>query len=125
MRNFILLLYSILLTQLSFGQNTGDLYKAGDSLYKVKDYKNAAIAYGDGIRKEGPTASTGRYRSSAAAWSLAGEADSAFYYLNLISISDRTNKVLARNIEYGEDFISLNKDKRWQPHHHLLCKNQI
>ena len=115
MRNFIPLLYSILLAQLSFGQNTGDLYKAGDSLYKVKDYKNAAIAYGDGIRKEGPTASTGRYRSSAAAWSLAGEADSAFYYLNLISISDKTNKVLARNIEYGEDFISLNKDKRWQP----------
>ena len=115
MRNFILLLYSILLSQLSFGQTPGDLYKKGDSLYKVKDYKNAAIAYAEGMRKEGPTASTGRYSSSAAAWSLAGEADSAFYYLNLISISDRANKVVVRNIEYGEDFVSLNKDKRWQP----------
>lgn len=115
MRNFILLLCNFLLIQISFGQNAADRYKTGDSLYKVKDYKNSAIAYADGIRMEGKTAAIGRYRSGAAAWSLAGEADSAFQYLSMISSSDKVNKVVARSIEYGEDFISLNKDNRWQP----------
>lgn len=115
MKNFILLLCNFLLIQLSFGQNAANLYKTGDSLYKVKDYKNSALAYAEGIRMEGKTAAIGRYRFSAAAWSLAAEADSAFYYLSMISSSDKVNKVIARSIEYGEDFSSLNKDKRWQP----------
>jgi acetyl esterase/lipase len=115
MKNFILLLCVSLLSQLSFAQDATEFYKNADTLYKYKDYKKAAMAYADGIRKEGPTAATGRYRSGAAAWALAAEADSAFHYLNFISKSEKTNKVLARNIEYSEDFISLYKDKRWKP----------
>ena len=115
MKRILFLLCIEFAAQFSFAQQAADFYKQGDSLYKAKNYNYAAIAFADGIRVEGPTASTGRYRSSAAAWALAGKADSAFHYLRLISGSDKTNKVLARNIEYGEDFISLNKDKRWQP----------
>lgn len=99
----------------SFAQGQADFYKNGDSLYKIKDYKNSALAFADGIRAEGQAASTGRYRSCAASWALDGEADSAFYYLNLISKSEKANKVIAHNIEYGVDFISLKNDKRWQP----------
>ena len=101
MRILLLWLCSIMLTHLSFGQNVSNLYKTGDSLYKVKNYKNAAIAYDDGIRMEGQAANIGRYRSSAAAWALGAEADSAFHYLNIIAGSDKTNKVVAWNIEYG------------------------
>jgi acetyl esterase/lipase len=116
MKNFILLLCASLLFQLSFAQDAAELYKNADTLYKYKDYKKAAIAYSAGIRAEGQNnAAIGRYRSSVAAWALAAEVDSAFHYLNFISTSERTNKVLANNIEYSEDFISLYKDKRWKP----------
>lgn len=110
----ITLLVSCFLTSLYLiGQNADALYKKGDSLYKIKDFKASAIAYANGIRMDGKTASVNRYRSSAAAWSLAGETDSAFHYLDMISLSPKVNKLIARNIEYGEDFIPLYKDKRW------------
>lgn len=115
MKKIILLLFCFVVAQYSIAQTADGLYKKGDSLYKLKDYKNSALAYSDGIRMEGKTAPVGRYRSSAAAWSLAGEADSAFHWLDMISVSPKVNKVNARNIEYGEDFIPLIKDKRWQP----------
>ena len=115
MKNFILFLCLSLFIQFSYSQSAADLYKNADTLYKYKDYKKAAIAYGDGIRAEGQTASIGRYSSTAAAWAMAAEIDSAFYYLNTISRSGKTNKVIARNVEFGLEFISLNKDKRWQP----------
>jgi hypothetical protein len=102
-------------TLFSIGQTADGFYKKGDSLYKKKDFKGSAVAYADGIRTEGKTASVGRYRQSAAAWSLAGETDSAFHYLDMIALSPKVNKVHARNIEYGEDYIPLYKDKRWQP----------
>src|SRR5437773_2706165 len=104
MRNFVLLLQSFLLTQISFGQNAGNQYKTGDSLYKAKDYKNAAIVYAVGIRMEGKAAPINRYWSTASRWSLAGEADSAFQYLNIIAQSDKVNRVQARNIENDVSF---------------------
>lgn len=114
MKQIILLLYCFLTSLCSIGQNADVYYKKGDSLLKIKDFKSSAIAYGDGIRMDGKV-SVGRLRSNAAAWSLAGETDSAFHYLDMIAVSPKVNKVNARNIEYGEDFIPLNKDKRWQP----------
>lgn len=98
-----------------FAQTANDLYKKGDSLYKLKDYKNAAIAYTDGIRLEGKAAAINRYSSLAARWAIAGEADSAFYYLSIIAQSDKVNKVQARSIEYDVDLIPVKKDNRWQP----------
>ncbi len=115
MRNCILLLYSFLFTQLSFGQTADALYKKGDSLYKIKDYKNSAIAYAIGIRQEGKAASINRYSSVASRWAQAEQADSAFHYLNVITQSDKLNRVHARNIENDIDFIPLKNDSRWQP----------
>lgn len=115
MKILLLFAFCFLSVHFTFAQDAAELYKNADTLYKYKDYKSAAAAYANGIRAEGQSAPVGRYRASAAAWALAGEADSAFYYLNTISKSDKVNKVVARNIQYGEDFISLNKDKRWLP----------
>ncbi len=98
-----------------FTQNAATLYKTGDSLYKAKEYKNAAIAYADGIRLEGKAAAINRYSSLAARWAMAGEADSAFYYLSIIAQSDKVNKVQARSIEHDVDLIPVKKDNRWQP----------
>lgn len=115
MKNFILSLCIILFTQLSFGQNANTFYKKGDSLHKAKDYKNAALAYVEGIRLEGNTASMNRYWNLASNWALAGETDSAFQYLNVITRSDKVNRVQASGIENDVDFIPLKEDKRWQP----------
>jgi len=114
MRNFILLLCNFLLIQLSFGQNAATLYKAGDSLYKAKNYKNAALAYAEGIREEGKAAAVNRYLAAASRWALAGEADSTFHYLNAITQSDKVNRVHARNIEFDVDFLRVKNDSRWQ-----------
>lgn len=112
----ILFLFCVLFTaESSFAQNAVNLYKTGDSLYKVKNYKNAAIAYADGIRQEGKTAAINRYSVLASRWALAGETDSAFHYLTIISQSDKVNKVNARNIEFDLDFNSIRNDTRWQP----------
>ena len=115
MKNFILSFLVFSFAQFSFGQNAGKLYKTGDSLYKVKDYKNAAIAYGEGIREEGKAAATNRYLFLTSYWSLAGEVDSAFHYLQAISESDKVNRVHVTNIENEADFIAVKNDKRWQP----------
>ena len=101
MRN-LLLLFSLTLTQLSIGQNANNLYATGDSLYKAKEYKNAAVAFATGIREEGKEASINRYWSLASSWSLAGETDSAFHYLNVITQSNKINKVQATDIENEE-----------------------
>jgi acetyl esterase/lipase len=114
MRKYILFLSSFITVSV-FAQDAAELYRKADTLFRQKDYTNSAMITANGIRAEGQSANVGRYRFAAAAWSLAGNADSAFHNLNLIAVSDKANKVVARNIEYGEDFIPVNKDKRWQP----------
>ena len=115
MRNFVLLSCSFVLTQLSFGQTPGDLYKKGDSLYKAKDYKNAAMAYNAGIRMQANNVAVSRYRTAAASWAMANMPDSAFHLLNLVAKSDRLSKIDLQQIEYGIDYGILQNDKRWQP----------
>lgn len=53
MKKLLIILFCLFATQFSFSQSAEQLYKTGDSLYKVKDYKNAAMAYSAGIKKQG------------------------------------------------------------------------
>lgn len=115
MIKYLFLLLCLGATLSSISQNANEFYRKADSLFKVKDYRGAAVFYANGIRSEGQQVAVGRYRSTASAWALAGEKDSAFHYLDMISTSGKVNKVIARNIEFGEEFIFLNKDKRWLP----------
>ena len=52
MKNLLILLCCFLTAQFSFAQSPDALYKKGDSLYKVKNYKNAAMAYSAGIKMQ-------------------------------------------------------------------------
>lgn len=121
MKNFILVSFYLLATKFSVAQNAASFYKTGDSLFKIKDYKNAAVVYSAGIREEGKTATMNRYWVLASRWTLAGETDSAFQSLNEVAVSDKTNRVLARSIENDLDLTPLKNDKRWKP---LLLKIQ-
>ena len=114
MKSFILLLCSFLSTQISFGQDADALYKTGDSLYKAKDYKKAAIAYNAGISKQANNAAISRYRAAAGSWAMANMPDSAFQLLNVIAKSDRLSRIDLQQIEYGINYAALRTDKRWQ-----------
>ncbi len=114
MRNFIFCFCNLLLAQLSFGQNAGDPYKLADSLYKAKDYKNAATAYNAVISMQNNNAAISRYRVAAGSWAMANVPDSAFYLLESISKSGKLTKVDLQRIEYGADYAPIQKDKRWE-----------
>lgn len=111
---------SILLLALScfavngFSQSATDLYRKAETAYTAKDFKTAAQFFADGLRIDSSASTIFRYRSTAAAYAQAGITDSAFHYLNIISTSPKTNKVIAANIENGYEFNGLHTDKRWK-----------
>ena len=115
MKNFILLLSCFLNTQFSIGQSADALYKKGDSLYRVKDFKNSAITYAAGIKMQGKDAEIDRYWTAAKSLSLANIPDSAFYLLGIVSESDKISQGDAKIIENDKDFTALRTDKRWGP----------
>jgi len=114
MKKIILFFSAMLALQFSFGQGPVEFYKSGDSLYKVKDYKNSAIANNIGMRMEGKNAAVSRYVSAAGSWALANMPDSALYLLGIVAQSDKVSKTNLQQIEYSLDLASLHADKRWQ-----------
>ena len=115
MRNCILLLYGFLFTQLSFGQTADARYKKGDSLYKVKDYKNSAMAYSAGIKMQGKETDVNNIWRASSRWSMAKVPDSAFYFLNLLAKSSVVSQGDASGMEADKDFNSIRTDNRWRP----------
>jgi acetyl esterase/lipase len=112
-KGFVFLLFSFLVLN-GTAQSAADMYKKAETAYTAKDFKTAAISFADALRTEGDAAAIFRYRSAAAAFAQADMLDSAFHYLNLISKSNKTNRVVANNIENGYEFNSLQTDKRWK-----------
>ncbi|HEY0680000.1 MAG TPA: alpha/beta hydrolase [Chitinophagaceae bacterium] len=114
MRKIIHLVLCIMLAQTSLGQTVEGYFRKADSLYKQKDFRNAAIAFSEAFNASGKT-QTGLYRSATASWALANVPDSAFKLLNQLAASDRISKFDLYQIENGPDYISLQKDNRWKP----------
>ncbi len=100
---------------ISFGQTADALYKKGDSLYKLKDYKNSAMAYSAGIKMQGKETDVSNIWRASSRWTLANVADSAFYFLNLLSKSSAVSQGDANGMEADKDFNSIRTDKRWRP----------
>lgn len=91
MTQITIILVFIILPTLSFGQNSRDDYsyytERADSLYKAKDFKNAASTYSEAFKSLGwKRFSIHRY-NAACSWTLAGVADSAFF--NLITLQQK------------------------------------
>ena len=89
MKNRILLLLCLLATFFSIGQNANQFYRRADSMYAAKDFKNAAVAYNEGIKLQGAIAGFNRYLSAASSWTLANLPDSAFYILDIVSKNEK------------------------------------
>ncbi len=114
MRNIIFIFAFFLINLFPSAQTAADLYKKADSLFKIKDYKNSAIAYTNGIREDGKMLVPVRYLNAANSWALGAMPDSAFHSLNELVNSNRISFSLARGIENSKDLTSLQTDKRWQ-----------
>ena len=115
MKNTILILFCILLTFFSVAQNANQLYRKADSLYNLKDFKSAAIAYHDGINLQGTATGFNRYLSAASSWAMANSPDSAFYVLDILSKNDKLTQSDYKNIAGAKELEVLQTDKRWKP----------
>ena len=113
----IQLLVSILIlnAQLSYSQDAESLFKKGDSLYKIKDYKNSAIAYSAGIKIQGKQTDESNYWRAGSRWAMAKVPDSTFYFLELLSKSSNISQGDVNGIVGDKDFNSVQSDNRWTP----------
>jgi acetyl esterase/lipase len=114
MKNTILILLCLLTTFFSMAQNANSLYRKADSLYNLKNFKGAAIAYEEGIKLQGAAAGLNRYLSAASSWTLANLPDSAFYNLDMLSKNDKLIQSDYNNVAGAKELSVLQSDKRWK-----------
>jgi len=108
--------YSCLLTTFcSIAQNPNQFYRKADSLYAQKDFKNAAVAYNEGIKLQGSVSGSNRYISAASSWVMANSPDSAFNVLADFSKNERITQNDYKSIENAKELAALRSDKRWKP----------
>jgi hypothetical protein len=109
------LLYS-LGTTICSAQALDLLQKKGDSLYRIKDFKTAAITFGAAARVA-PANNSGvifRNRLSASrCWALAQLPDSAFAELNRITTINNLVYNNLMTLTTDQDLLSLHQDPRW------------
>lgn len=86
--------------------------KLADSLYTVKAYENAGLNYSAAFQSFGGLGYADHRYKAARAWSMAGNADSAFY--NLQRIVDRANYTDVQQITTDPALKSLQGDERWE-----------
>jgi tetratricopeptide (TPR) repeat protein len=107
----------LLVTCFSFGQwdakKYNEFWDKGDSLYKAKEYKNAAIAYSSALVVSADNISLWESWMTARSWCMANYYDSAFYSLNLATPKNVTFSSLG-DILTDKLLNPLYNDKRWQ-----------
>jgi hypothetical protein len=115
-RNFCTTFYMFLIF-LSFGQKNSEKFTEfktkGDSLYRVKDFRNAAIAFTSATRYAEPGEIIYARWGAASSWSLGNYPDSAFPHLNIIAGSKNLTFSNFIDIILDNDFTSLRNDSRW------------
>ena len=108
----------LLIAALVFSQNNLKIYKElksqGDSLYRKKEYKSAALSYSSLLRLPGVNLTVWDWDNTAFSWSAGGYPDSAFYCLNTIAGMDTLTFSDCDDVIGDPDFEILYSDKRWQ-----------
>lgn len=115
MKRTIVILPCICTTVFSIAQNPNQFYRKADSLYALKDFKNAAVAYNEGIKLQGSLSGSNRYIAAASSWIMAKSPDSAFNVLDMFSKNERLTQADYKNMETANDLAPLRSDKRWKP----------
>jgi len=106
---------SLFLVQYALAQYGSSKYKSmistADSLYNAKDYEASGLAYSSAFNFSGGKAASNERYNAACSWSLAGNADSAFYYLDKIARINGYDNY--EHITTDPDLKTLHIDKRW------------
>ena len=116
MKKYILYFCLLLIFNVAFAQTTAPneyfvLVKKGDSLYSIKDYKNAAFTYSSAFKTFGWTGYVGDRYNAACCWAKIGEIDSAFF--NLVRIVTKANYSDYWTLKLDYNLICLHDDTRW------------
>jgi hypothetical protein len=85
--------------------------KKADSLFQLKDYKRAGLAYSFAFRSNNGYATNYDSYNALCSWSRAGNNDSAFFQLSYLIKFFNFNDI--DRIEQDENLTNLRKDKRW------------
>jgi hypothetical protein len=122
--NKFVLLFYLLIAQLSFAQNATyySLVNKADSLYKKKEFKKSAFTYSEAFKTLGWKGLSNDRYNAACVWSLAGYPDSAFFNLEKIAIKIYYSDL--NQITSESAFNSLHSDKRWKPLMEIIKANQ-
>jgi len=89
------------------------LIRKADSLYRVKDYKNSALAFSNAFNEPDAKPTMNHRYNAACSYALANNGDSAFINLNYIAtLMNYTNY---GHIKSDPDLKSLYTDSRWKP----------
>jgi pimeloyl-ACP methyl ester carboxylesterase len=109
-----------------FGQHSNRKYdvliRKADSLYKIADYKNSALAFSDAFSiPDSKITMTHRY-NAACSYALANNPDSAFANLNYIATFMNYSRYT--HIKSDPDLKSLYTDSRWKPLIELVKANK-
>ena len=126
MKTNIIFIYFILLSAKFLGQTFPSNYyffkRQADSLWKLKEYNKAGVAFSSAFKTIGNKGLVEDRYNAARVWSLAGITDSSFDCLKRI-----INKKYFTNYERlvtEKDFLSIKSDKRWKPIIDTLKKYQ-
>lgn len=117
MKNIPIFLLCLFFASLSSGQTAELLLKKADSLYKAREYRNAAIVFSAASRLIDPAQPWPIMRtrlSAARSWSLGNVADSAFEVLDSVAISKAFVYNSLVTLINDNDFMPLHRDVRWE-----------
>lgn len=91
------------------------LEKRAEFLYRTKQYREAAAVYSQAVRLNGITPQIENWVQAARCWTLAGNLDSGFYYLEPVSsIPGLTYKQVSDYVLTDEELTGLQGDERWK-----------
>jgi acetyl esterase/lipase len=116
-KNIFSFFLCLFISCLSSGQTADILQKKADSLYKAKDFRNAAMAFSTALKLIPPSQHGLVLRTSmlaARSWSLANVRDSAFVLLESVATSRAFVYNSLVTLVNEKDFIPLQHDNRWQ-----------
>jgi len=117
MKKIVLILSYLIFTVCSFAQNSNQKYdiliRKADSLYRVKDYKNSALAFSKAFKVRDSKIPMNHRYNAACSYALANNADSAFASLNYIATFMNYSRY--SHIKSDPDLKSLYTDRRWKP----------
>lgn len=126
MKNSILFLVLITITNFSFGQDIpqeySNLIRKAFSLYSLKDYNNSALTYSEAFKANGWKAKSSDRYNAACSWALAEKPDSAF--IQLEKIASESNYLKYERLITDPDLKSLHLDKRWESLLLVVRKNK-